>query len=112
MFKGRLRLRSSTYAEFEHNNDGEDSPDGVLSNIDIVECIFPEYKQRNNGQCKSHFNGKDDFSGIRATHFPSFNSKMNSVFPKLDQLLAQETETAHVSAAFCFFILVFFEAAA
>jgi len=80
--ESRLKVVVGTYAEFEDNNDGENGPNGVSTNV--CKGLFQENQKRKENESESHFGGEDDLPGIRHPHLPRSRRHALRSLPRSD----------------------------
>lgn len=80
--KTQERRKVDTYAEFEDDNDSENGPNGVFTNV--LKGLFQKYQKRKKNESESHFGGEYDLSGIGATHFPRPRHHVLRGLPRAD----------------------------
>lgn len=80
--KTQERRKVDTYAEFEDDNDSENGPNGVFSNV--LKGLFQKNQKRKENQSESHFRGEYDLPWIGATHLPRPRSHALRALPRAD----------------------------
>lgn len=81
---------SLTYAELEDDNNSENSPDGMLS--DISWGLFEEDEHRDQRQSRAHFTGEYHFSRVGYSHLVSPNCSSLNITPPPRQALSHDSE--------------------